>query len=224
MAAYLSLFVAVSGTAFAAVRIDSGDIVNKTIKNRDIAKETIKGNRVNESTLTGLLNNRPNTVGASHIQNPIRSVNLPLGSFVNTGAAMPLDFVSAADESPDFFGTFAIQWDDGGGGEGDPDTQFITSTLLVPPDYVSGGSVAVRIAKDFNTAAVEEVLRCQVNGGLVASVSIPTNSPTTYVLTPVTGQLAPGRRVLIGCGVGSGVMIDDNTMINAMEWRYTATQ
>jgi hypothetical protein len=50
----IALMVALGGGAYAAVKIDSGDIKNKTIKNKDVKPETLQGNRINESSVSGL--------------------------------------------------------------------------------------------------------------------------------------------------------------------------
>lgn len=51
--AYLALFVALGGSAIAATRITSKQIVNNTITSTDIKNKTIKGKDVARNTLTG---------------------------------------------------------------------------------------------------------------------------------------------------------------------------
>lgn len=49
--AMLALFVALGGSAYAALKIDSGDIKNRSIKGIDVAKNTLGGAQVKESKL-----------------------------------------------------------------------------------------------------------------------------------------------------------------------------
>ena len=50
--AYLALFVALGGSAYAVSRIDSGDIQNHSIKGKDVASETLGSRQINESKLS----------------------------------------------------------------------------------------------------------------------------------------------------------------------------
>ena len=71
-------------------------------------------------------------VGPGDIANPTRSVNLPIGSFVNeTDSA--IDFAASDGTAPDFgssgFGSLGIEWDSTATGVAD--TDFVTSTFVV---------------------------------------------------------------------------------------------
>jgi len=50
--AYLALFVALGGSAYAVSKIDSGDIRNHSIKGKDVASETLGRRQINESGLS----------------------------------------------------------------------------------------------------------------------------------------------------------------------------
>ncbi len=49
--ATLALFVALGGTSYAALKITSKDIVNRTIKGGDVAKDTLGGTEIREKSL-----------------------------------------------------------------------------------------------------------------------------------------------------------------------------
>ena len=51
--AYLALFVAVGGGAYAVARVDSGDIRNRSIQGKDVAPDTLGGKQINEAKLAG---------------------------------------------------------------------------------------------------------------------------------------------------------------------------
>ena len=46
--AYLALFVAIGGSAYAVSKIDSGDIKNRSIKGKDVADHTLGGRQIDE--------------------------------------------------------------------------------------------------------------------------------------------------------------------------------
>jgi hypothetical protein len=49
--ATLAVFLAIGGGAYAAIRVTSADIVNKTIKGKDVKPNTLGGKQVNEANL-----------------------------------------------------------------------------------------------------------------------------------------------------------------------------
>ncbi len=51
--AYLALFVAIGGSAYAVSKIGSSEIENRSIKGKDVADDTLGGRQINEPTLTG---------------------------------------------------------------------------------------------------------------------------------------------------------------------------
>jgi hypothetical protein len=172
-----------------------------------------------------------NAVGPDEVQNPIRSVNLPIGSFHNLTDSALIDFTVSDGTAPDF-GTSGnginIIWDNNA--VPPADTDFVTSSLVVPPDYASGGSVALRVNKTGH-GGVAERLTCSttVNSttGSTASVTTTTASDTLYVVTP-GGTYAPGDDVRVNCAVDDGTPLgstaDHVVFLHGLEWRYTATQ
>jgi hypothetical protein len=52
LVAYLALFVALGGSAYAVSKIDSGDIKNRSIKGKDIANDTLGGRQIAERKLS----------------------------------------------------------------------------------------------------------------------------------------------------------------------------
>ena len=51
--AYLALFVAVGGSAYAVSKVGSGDIKNRAIRGADVADDTLRGRQVAEAKLSG---------------------------------------------------------------------------------------------------------------------------------------------------------------------------
>ncbi len=50
--AYLALFVALGGSAYAVTKIDSGDIRNRSVKGKDVATDTLAGRQIDERRLS----------------------------------------------------------------------------------------------------------------------------------------------------------------------------
>jgi hypothetical protein len=186
-----------------------------------------------------------NAVGPGEIQDPVRSVNLPLGSLVDTTASGGvLDFVPSDGTSPDFVcvscgfapvtSSFQLRWDDDadGGGANIADTDFVSSTFAVPQDYAGGGSFAVRAAKDGNSGVDEELESgVTVNGGFQNSDAalITTAAIHSYVFVPNAVVYAPGDSVSVALGVNSGASglqntYNDQVDLYSIEFRYTATE
>ena len=61
--AYLALFVAVGGSAYAVTQIDSGDIRNRSIQGKDVARDTLGGKQINEAKLVWRARRRCRVVG-----------------------------------------------------------------------------------------------------------------------------------------------------------------
>jgi hypothetical protein len=51
LVAYLALFVALGGSAYAVSKIDSGDIANRSIKGKDVANDALGGRQIDERKL-----------------------------------------------------------------------------------------------------------------------------------------------------------------------------
>jgi hypothetical protein len=186
-----------------------------------------------------------NAVGPLEIQNPNRSVNLPIGGFVNWSDNAAIEYqTGGTDDAPDFIGDadaalYVIEWDAGPGAD-ESDTDYATTTFTVPPDHASGGQFALRVSKEPPLSAVAERLRCTVaiNGDFVAT-EIPggsagfasrvttTAANASYMLTP-PGTYDPGDTVQVLCAVDDGAPVgktyDDTTYLHSIEFRYTSIQ
>jgi hypothetical protein len=53
--AYLALFVALGGSAYAVSKIGSGEIENRSVRGKDVANDTLGGRQVDEAKLSGPL-------------------------------------------------------------------------------------------------------------------------------------------------------------------------
>jgi hypothetical protein len=185
----------------------------------------------------------PDSVGAAGIQNPTRSVNLPIQSFVNGTDGAPFDFAASDGTSPDFLvdgpGAVVLEWDDDtdGGGANTGDTDYAMISLTVPQDYASGGTFAFRASKASSTASVDELLWCSVmlNGGPVGSTGVSlflAQGSTSYTCTPDPPNgpaFAPGASVNLRVKAGDntfpgGGTFDDPVRLHSAEFRYTAAQ
>ncbi len=51
--AYLALFVAIGGSAYAVSKVGSGEIKNRSIRGADVADDTLGGRQVAETKLNG---------------------------------------------------------------------------------------------------------------------------------------------------------------------------
>jgi hypothetical protein len=244
--ATIAVFLAMGGGAYAALKansVGSKQIKPNAVKGDDAdeasfgqvpnaAKATSAANADSAATAQGVA---PDSVGAAGIQNPTRSVNLPLGSFQDVTDAAPIDWNTTNDaNAPDFnYGGFetAIEWDNGPAAD-IPDVGYAVSSLTIPQDFASGGSFALRLAKDSNNAGVAERAFCfaLVNGVSTgfASASITSAASNTYVVTPPSGSYAAGAAVEISCAIDDGNPLggtyDDDVRLQAAEFRYTATQ
>jgi hypothetical protein len=238
--ATVAVFLALGGGAYAALKRNS-------VGSKQIKPNAVKGVDANEATFGQVPSAKSaatakgvatNSVGAPGIQDPIRSVNLPLASFVNTGSQETIDFTVSDGTSPDFINVafccdFVIEYDDDSdlGGADLADSSFIASTFAVPPDYASGGSFVLRVSKDAHTA-IGERLNCDValNGnppGGGAQVTTTTAANTSYTLTPA-GTYAPGDAALVRLraddAANTNNHANDRVFIHSVEFRYTATQ
>jgi hypothetical protein len=256
--ATLAVFIALGGGAYAALQKNS--VGSKQIKPNAVqgvdANESSFGqvpsahradtaanadsansaNSANTANTAGTANGvAANSVGANGIEDPTRSINLPIDSFQNETDTALIDFTPSDGTAPDFVNiseAFAIEWDDDsdGGGANVADTDFVGTSFTVPPDYASGGSVALRIIKD-DHQGVAERLGCETSVSASgfspeATVTTTTFAPTSYTVSP-TGTYVAGASVDLRCRVTSGTggnNFDDLVRLLGVEWRYTATQ
>src|SRR5829696_8926620 len=77
--ATLALFVALGGTGYAAAKVTSGDIKNRTIKRVDIRKNTLTGTEIRESRLRRVPRAR-RADNAGTAQNALSASNANLAS------------------------------------------------------------------------------------------------------------------------------------------------
>jgi hypothetical protein len=262
----LAVFLALAGGAIAATQLG-----RNSVKSRHIAPNAVKGvdaaertfaevpsarradsagtaNSANTATLAGTAATAnavaPNSVGAGGIQDPVRSVNLPLASFVNASNQALLSFAENNGGAPElefptggFTGPIAIEWDDDSDGSGGPDTddrEAVQIQFTVPPDYASGGEFALRVEKDGHAGQAEalEVINFvdTTSPGFFAGdfATITSAAPTTYILDPPQPDAyAPGQSVELNVrgqsGFG-GANPDNFVYLLSAEFRYTAKQ
>jgi hypothetical protein len=254
----LAVFLLLAGGgAYAA-----GKLKRNSVKSKHIAPDAVTGDDANEGTFgkvpsagtadsantaaladsasTAALANSvaANSIGPGEVQNPVRSVNLPLTTFFNRIDQAELDFAASDGTSPDFNvanSQLVIEWDaDTDAGAGNiADVDSVASTFLVPPDYASGGLFAVRVSKDGHSGQTER-LRCGVylntgGGGADVGVTLTTAASTVYALLP-PGSYAVGTSVQVYCfaddgtGFAPGTSANNVVRLEGMEFRYSATQ
>src|SRR5688572_30970039 len=175
----LAVFLALSGGAIAATQLG-----RNSVKSRHIAPNAVKGVDAAERTFAEVPSARradsadtatlagtaaianavaPNSVGAAGIQDPLRSLNLPLASFLNETDRTLLSFTLNDGGAPEFETIGAIEYDDDtdGGGANLGDRDDIQSVFTVPADYASGGSFALRVEKQGHSG-VDEMLEANI--------------------------------------------------------------
>ncbi len=246
--ATVAVFLALGGGATAALKLNKNSVGSKQIKKNAVqgaeAKESSFGQvpsaaaavtATTATTATTANGVAPDSVGAAGIQNPIRSISLPLGSFVNVSDAARLSFTPSNGTSPDLAvptGDLVIEWDDdtdGGGGDVG-DFEYAESSFVVPADYASGGQFVLTAAKDGHSG-VGEAYSCYmgVNGSPGPFTGGTTSSAalTQYTVSP-SGTPAAGSTVQVGCTfhAASGPLDGQNDVVwlYGVAFRYTATQ
>jgi hypothetical protein len=166
------------------------------------------------------------SIGPADIGNATRSVNLPLGSFLNVSAGTTIDFSSGTDNAPDFATNGAAPTLVADDDPGLQDLNDVASTLTVPEDAIAGGSgsIALRVSKDAHAGANDQLFgRLSVNGGgptLCSTETTTSDVNTGYVLT-CPSTFSPGDSVAVDVAASP---IDDVIRIHSIEFRYTAVQ
>ena len=259
----LAVFLALTGGAIAATQLG-----RNSVKSRHIAPNAVKGidaaertfgtvpsaasaarattansaSSANTANTAGTANAVvPDAVGAAGIQDPVRSLNLPLASFLNAQNNALLGFAENDGGAPEFEGGFGgpieIEWDDdsdGSGGANSDDREAVQVQFTVPPDYASGGEFALRVRKDGHAGQAEavEVINFvdSASPGFFAGDYATTTSaaPTTYILDPPQPvSYSPGQAVHLNIrgqsGFG-GANPDNFVYLLSVEFRYTAAQ
>jgi hypothetical protein len=215
----------------------STDIGDGEVRSADVANDTTGGalTGTDIANTDSLGSPEIGGLGSADITDTTRSVDLPLGSFVDLVAQSAIDFNSSnSAPSPDFaiFGGPFIVFDDDSGSE---DTGSIGSSFSVPHDFASGGSFAVRLSKDAHTTDVTEHFQCL--GGVNPTpnpgetfnlfgdaVEITTVDNTAYTIGNPPSYAA-GDSAVVVCKVPQiGPSQDDIVRLHSIEFRYTATQ
>ncbi|HKP91538.1 MAG TPA: hypothetical protein VJT75_16350 [Thermoleophilaceae bacterium] len=168
---------------------------------------------------------QPSSVGPVMIKNTQRSIQLPLGSFTACGAAMTLDYVSAADAIPDFFpvgGTaFAVRFDDTAGSE-DMNTAICTQ-IIAPPDGVSTVGLRLVASKNGDAPGATEQVLGEIGGQL--EFAVLNGAATGRYLLPAAIPLQSGNPVPIRIFVNAnGPLINDAVDVHAVDLVYIAQQ
>ena len=117
--------------------------------------------------------------------NPQRTVNIPLGSFLNITTSSTIDFGAAADGAPDFQAInngVMLVYDVTAGS---PDIDAVASTFTVPEDYASGDTIKIRASKSGHGGVPERLLcGASINGaaggGLTGSATTTSSANTSY--------------------------------------------
>jgi hypothetical protein len=222
--------------------VTSSMIVDGTIVDADINASAaiadtklatiMTAGKVADTALSANVTKLGQTIEAIEITNIMRSISIPLMSFVDCQSEAFLDLTNGADPIADFI----ISPVDGAGieisfdatvGNEDQNSE-ICSQLSVPADYVAGGAFRVRTRKT-NAGLATEVLNCTVNvnsGGVQAAgtVEIDSNASTSFVCTPTIAALAWGDRLNFSFSITSSATMDQPVVIQSVAFEYTASQ
>ena len=174
------------------------------------------------------------TVGSDDIANMVRSIHLPLTSFVDfesTGAL--LDFTSGADDRADFDSRgpngagFRIAFDDDVGNQ-DQGTE-ICAQIVLPTDFVSIASFKVLTAKD-NHGGATEVLNCAIGQNLnfmeaPGTVEIAQAGANFTTCIPMfTFDAQPGYLIRVSFSITSSATMDNVVRLYYVEFQYQAVR
>jgi hypothetical protein len=217
--------------------ITDGTIVNADVNASAAIADTklatiATAGKVADSALSSNVTKLGQTIEAGEITNVLRSISIPLLSFMDC-SAIPgfLDFTNGTDAIPNFLGL-----PNGGGVEisfdsvsGRPDQGSpICAQVTIPPDYEAGGSLRVRAGKVTNNNP-PETLTCtaHVNNGsaqAAGTVDVAIAANQSYVCTPTLVGIAPGAVVSFALSVTSSGTMNDTVIVHAVAFEYTATQ
>ncbi|MBI4426519.1 MAG: hypothetical protein HY567_02990, partial [Candidatus Kerfeldbacteria bacterium] len=173
------------------------------------------------------------TVAAGDIADVVRTISLPLYSFIecDTNAGTQIPFADGTNALPHFLNSatdgtgFVMRFDDTAATE-DQGTE-VCNNFTVPADYASGGEFRFRALKDAHAGATEVLTSAvSINGaalGATGSVTTSASASTTYTNTP-TGTYAANDSVSMYLAITSGTTMDDIVDIASAEFAYTATQ
>ncbi len=236
--------------------ISSSMIVDGTIQNADISASAAisdtklatiaTAGKVADSALSANVSKIGQTIEGAEITNAtitpadvadrVRTVSLPLGSFLDISTPHAIDFTDPGIRGPHFgqhsctaqFCDFRLVFD----GDVNPDQDGdIATQLTVPADYLSGGEFLVLAGKNGH-AGNPETIACAVGKnaeavGAFGSVLIGTASPSFYTCVPplpavpfLAGNTA---RVYIHIDSNAAAAMDDEVHFYSIAFRYTAT-
>lgn len=178
-----------------------------------------------------------NAVGAPEIANPVRTINLPVTTFINWTDNALLDFTVSDGTSPDLIrpgNQTAIQWDadTDGGGANIADTDLVETNFTVPDDYAASGHFRLVVYRAASTG-VPERLRCaaSVSGDIGAFFNLTLTtfgSDDPELLVPVPGSpYATGAAASLICNVDNGsggTSANDAVELYGAQFRYIAAQ
>jgi hypothetical protein len=205
LVAYLALFVAIGGTAYAGTQITSAEIKNGTIREIDAATNTFTGKSIRESKLGEV----PKAKGARSLRGLVTS---------GPGKASIPGRASATDFDHERFGETDVLVEIDGFGD------FLGQCLGGPPNYStpSSGRGKILFRSERNNLFLEAV--DIFNGGVVSGFDQDVDKGETVVVgqTPVSGGLGSPTSsnfefVLFGANgpglIGSFfVLVNDNVL------------
>lgn len=166
-------------------------------------------------------------IGATEIADVVRSIPLPLTSWVPC-ADLVWDS-SGADAEPDLTATpgstLAITYDDTGGSV---DTGTICNSFIVPNDWISGGAFGTRATADAATVTQVETFSCaiSVDGAALGAAdpgSLANQTAVQTVTSTPTGTWAAGASIQVACSQGNA-SADDIVNFHAIHAFYTASE
>ena len=224
--------------------IESAEITNGTILNADInavaaivdtkLATIATAGKVADTALSANVTRLGPTIESGEITNILRSVDLPLASFVScqTAPGNFLNFVSGADRFPDFATTVSaglhIDFDDDLGNEDDGNV--ICSGFMVPDDAVAGGSMSIRLFAERIGAAepVVEQIGCAVSRnatGYSTNDFVTITTLSFYTCNPSFGIPLPGDYLAVRIEAQTtGGAMDNPLRLRGVAVQYTASQ
>ena len=251
--AYLALFVALSGSAYAAVTLQNDSVLSKHIKDGAVKKADINPGAVDSSRVKNgslklldtspafragrapaghnhdaryVKEGEPDSVGAGMIADTTRSVPVALASFndCTTSPGREIDFSSGADRRPDFaLNGYTLSAVRYDDVAPNEDTLGYICSGFTAPPDIAG-TVGLRIlASKDADAGVAERFTGSL-GTEPVSAPIVGTGPNPTLLDPQL-EFAPGEVVGIRLAVwASGFDIDDTVGIRAVDFLYTSKQ
>jgi hypothetical protein len=169
------------------------------------------------------------TIPAAGVADVVRSIPLPLGSWVPcAGAVAGVWDAAGADAAPDLAaspaGHLMIEYDDT---VAEIDVDTICTTFTVPADWASGGALRARVTQGGATAEIETFSCTASLDGAAASAANAGNLVSQTAVQTVTSTpaitWAAGKSIQVACAQGNA-SADDTVNIHSIEAFYTATQ